>query len=119
MAEETLLKRYGWVVSINPLGQMIAAPLFGYLYQKTGSARLVGLITSVAYILGNILYAILSVFPQDYRYGLMLLSRFIVGASAGTKCLIIYSCGNARNSSCSLASALFMWDTVVVFCVQL
>ena len=62
---------------------MIASPLFGWLYQKTGSARLVGLITSVAYIVGNILYSILSVFPEDYRYGLLLFSRFIVGVSSG------------------------------------
>lgn len=81
--EETILARYGWVVSVNPLGQMIASPLFGWLYQKTGSARLVGLITSVAYIVGNILYSILSVFPEDYRYGLLLFSRFIVGVSSG------------------------------------
>ena len=68
---------------MNPLGQMIASPLFGLLYQKTGSARLVGVITSVAYFGGNILYAILSVFPEDYRYGLLLFSRFIVGVSSG------------------------------------
>ena len=81
--EQTLLSRYGWVVSVNPLGQMVASPIFGYLYQKTGSARLVGLITSLAYILGNILYSILSVFPEDYRYPLLLFSRFIVGVSSG------------------------------------
>ena len=63
---------------------MIASPLFGWLYQKTGSARLVGLITSVAYIVGNILYSILSVFPEDYRYALLLFSRFIVGVSSGS-----------------------------------
>ena len=68
---------------LHLLGQMIASPLFGWLYQKTGSARLVGLITSVAYIVGNILYSILSVFPEDYRYGLLLFSRFIVGVSSG------------------------------------
>ena len=70
-------------LELHLLGQMIASPLFGWLYQKTGSARLVGLITSVAYIVGNILYSILSVFPEDYRYGLLLFSRFIVGVSSG------------------------------------
>ena len=77
------MARYGWVVSANPLGQMIAAPLFGLLYQKTGSARLVGLTTSVAYVAGSILYSILSVFPEDYQYPLLLFSRFVVGACAG------------------------------------
>ena len=81
--EEERLARYGWVVAVNPLGQTIAAPVLGILYAKTGSARLVGIITSVAYILGNILYSILTVFPEDYRYPLLLVSRFIVGACAG------------------------------------
>ena len=81
--EEERLARYGWVVAVNPLGQSIASPIFGILYSKTGSARLVGIITSVAYIFGNILYSTLTVFPEDYRYPLLLVSRFIVGACAG------------------------------------
>lgn len=81
--EEERLARYGWVVAVNPLGQTIASPIFGILYSKTGSARLVGIITSVAYIFGNILYSTLTVFPEDYRYPLLLVSRFIVGACAG------------------------------------
>ena len=44
---------------------------------------MVGVITSLVYIGGNILYSILSVFPQDYRYPLLLLSRFTVGFCAG------------------------------------
>ena len=81
--EEERLARYGWVVAVNPLGQTIASPIFGILYSKTGSARLVGIITSIAYIFGNILYSTLTVFPEDYRYPLLLVSRFIVGACAG------------------------------------
>ena len=81
--ETTQLGRYGWVVSANPLGQTLAAPLFGWFYQKTGSARIVGVITSLVYIVGNILYSTLSVFPQDSRYWLLLASRFIVGVCSG------------------------------------
>ena len=83
------MARYGWVVAVNPLGQTIASPIFGILYSKTGSARLVGVITSVAYIFGNILYSTLTVFPEDYRYPLLLVSRFIVGACAGKTTLIV------------------------------
>ena len=83
LTEEERLARYGWVVAVNPLGQTVAAPIFGILYAKTGSARLVGIITSVAYIVGNILYSTLTVFPENARYPLLLASRFIVGACAG------------------------------------
>ena len=87
--EEERLAGYGWVVAVNPLGQTIASPIFGILYSKTGSARLVGIITSVAYIFGNILYSTLTVFPEDYRYPLLLVSRFIVGACAGKTTLTV------------------------------
>ena len=90
--EEERLARYGWVVAVNPLGQTIASPIFGILYSKTGSARLVGIITSVAYIFGNILYSTLTVFPEDYRYPLLLVSRFIVGACAGKTTLEVPNC---------------------------
>jgi len=39
--------------------------------------------TSVTYMIGNALYSILSVFPEDWRYGLLIISRFTIGASAG------------------------------------
>ena len=92
------MARYGWVVAVNPLGQTIASPIFGILYSKTGSARLVGVITSVAYIFGNILYSTLTVFPEDYRYPLLLVSRFIVGACAGI-----------RSKTYVIVSLLFLW----------
>lgn len=34
-------------------------------------------------MVGNALYATLSIFPEGARYGLLMLSRFIVGVSAG------------------------------------
>lgn len=87
--EDELLSRYGWVVSANPLGQMVAAPFFGWLNEKTGSVRLVGLVTSAAYIGGNILYSLLALFPEgDVRYWMLLTSRFIVGASSGNAATI-------------------------------
>ena len=82
--EEILIIRYGWIVSANPLGQMIFSPILGWIAAKTGSVRLIGIVTSAAYIAGNILYATLSAFPTgDSRFWLMLTSRFIVGASSG------------------------------------
>ena len=107
--EQTLLSRYGWVVSVNPLGQMVASPVFGYLYQKTGSARLVGLITSLAYVLGNILYSILSVFPEDYRYPLLLFSRFIVGVSSGNIATIRKGLQTLNSQRSNISTQYLQW----------
>lgn len=66
-----------------PLGQMIFSPIFGVIANKMGgSIRLICLVTAVVYTLGNILYSILSVFPESARFGLLLVARFLVGASS-------------------------------------
>ena len=63
---------------------MLFSPILGWISAKTGSVRIIGIATSVAYIAGNVLYATLSAFPEgDIRFWLMLTSRFVVGASSG------------------------------------
>ena len=81
--DDELVSMYGWLVSMNPLGQMILSPLLGYLNTKAGSSRPAFLITGALFALGNVLYSILSVFPEDSRYTLILLSRFTVGCAVG------------------------------------
>ena len=78
-----LVTRYGWVVSINPLGQLIFSPVFGWISNRMGSIRVVCLISSVCYTLGNIMYSILSVFPESSRYGLLMFCRFMIGMASG------------------------------------
>ena len=58
-----VLSRYGWVVAINPLGQMIFSPFLGWLTNKLGSIRIVCLVTCALYTLANGLYASLSLLP--------------------------------------------------------
>ncbi len=78
------MTKYGWVVASNPLGQLIMSPVLGWASNKmNGRIGPACMFTSVTYMVGNALYAILSVFPEDWRYGMLMLSRFIVGASAG------------------------------------
>ena len=95
MTEDTLLFRYGFIIAANPLGQMIFSPILGWIATKTGSVQMIGIVTSIAYIGGNVIYATLSAFPAgDIRFWMMLLSRFIVGASSGKEKLILQENAN-------------------------
>ena len=80
--DEKLLKLYGLVVSMNPLGQMIFSPISGIISNKMGSIRLVCLVTSGLYIFGNLLYAILSVFPENSRLALLIIARLATGIAS-------------------------------------
>ena len=65
--EGPLITMYGWVVAVNPLGQMLFSPLLGFISDRVGSVRLACIVGSVAYVVGNGLYSILSVFPEGSR----------------------------------------------------
>jgi len=77
-----LVTRFGWVVASNPLGQMVFSPILGYVSNRMGKIGPACMFTSVTYMIGNALYSILSIFPEDARYPLLMLSRFTIGASA-------------------------------------
>ena len=51
--EAHLLELFGWMVAINPIGQMIFSPIFGWITNKIGSIRIVCLVTCVIYIIGR------------------------------------------------------------------
>jgi len=95
LPEDNLLSLMGWMVAINPLGQMIFSPILGWLGNRLGSIRLICLVTCVLYIAGNALYASLSLFPNDpndpessrgaYRYSFMFLARLLVGISSANQ----------------------------------
>ena len=82
--EDEIILKYSTIVAVNPLAQMIFAPIFGYLHNKIGAVRPLGISAAVIFIIGNLLYSILSLIPSENgRYALLLLSRFLTGASAG------------------------------------
>jgi len=86
MKDEELLEIFGWMVAINPVGQMIFSPILGWLSNKLGSIRLVMYITCCVYIVGNLLYACLSLLPEENegksRWLCMLAARCMVGISS-------------------------------------
>ena len=81
--EGKLISMYAWVVSVSPLGQMIVSPLLGWLNTRMNSARPALIISGVMTIVGNALYAMLSLFPESSRFALLLVSRFITGSVGG------------------------------------
>ena len=82
--EDEIILKYSTIVAVNPLAQMIFAPIFGYLHNKIGVVRPLGISAAVIFIIGNLLYSTLSLIPSENgRYALLLLSRFLTGASAG------------------------------------
>lgn len=89
-----MLNKYSWVVALNPIGQVIFSPILGWLANKLHGVRLIGIVTSIVFIIANILYAILSVFPTgDGRYAALLISRFLTGATSGN-CIINFILNN-------------------------
>jgi len=86
MKDEELLEIFGWMVAINPVGQMIFSPILGWLSNKLGSIRLVMYCTCCAYIVGNLLYSCLSLLPAENegksRWLCMLAARLMVGISS-------------------------------------
>jgi len=86
MKDEDLLEIFGWMVAINPVGQMIFSPILGWLSNKLGSIRLVMYITCCVYIVGNLLYSCLSLLPEENegksRWLCMLAARLMVGISS-------------------------------------
>ncbi|XP_069951406.1 major facilitator superfamily domain-containing protein 8 isoform X1 [Cherax quadricarinatus] len=85
LVPSTTKKSLGWVVAVNPLGQMLAAPALGLWANKTGSIRAVSITSVVMFMVGNIMYALLAVFKNTGEMGpyyAMMVSRFILGVSS-------------------------------------
>jgi len=86
MQDEALLEIFGWMVAINPLGQMIFSPLLGWLSSKIGKIRPVMIASSLIFIAGSLTYSCLSLMPSTDngrpRWILMLAGRLLVGISS-------------------------------------
>lgn len=78
-----LMELFGWMVAINPIGQMLFSLPLGWLTSRMGSIRMTCIITCLLYVVGNIIYACLSLLPDEhegwYRAGVMLFGRLLVG----------------------------------------
>ena len=94
LEEDVLIFRYGVVNAMYPLSGMIFAPLFGWVETTTngenkikrkGIVQKIGMISALAFVLGNVLYATTSYISadEDVRFFLILLSRIIAGIASG------------------------------------
>ena len=83
-SEEEIIWKYSTIVAVNPLAQVIFSPIFEFWHNRIQKIRPIGLSAAAVFIVGNLLYSILSVVPSENgRYGLLLLSRFLTGAASG------------------------------------
>lgn len=89
---DEIIQLFGWMVAINPLGQFVFSPVFGWLTNRLGSIRLLCLVSCLMYIAGNVLYSSISLFPKSesgsYRYGAMFAARLLVGISSANQASI-------------------------------
>jgi len=80
--EDSLLKKYGIVVSTFPIAQLICSAIFGKIADVTHSIRPTSSVMSVVYTGASVLYATLSDISYELqsRFYLMILARFYIGA---------------------------------------
>ena len=84
------LDEYGIVVAADALAQIIVAPILGYVADRVGSIRIVSMLCSLIFCLGNVFYSAISLVPstignlKQARYGAMIIARFLVGIGTGT-----------------------------------
>ena len=83
-ADETFL---GWVVAGFSLGQLVASPLFGLMYNWQARARPALLVSLLLTIVGNLGYAYILAFPEPRRFYL-LAARAVVGFGFGNMAVI-------------------------------
>ncbi|XP_058462367.1 major facilitator superfamily domain-containing protein 8 isoform X2 [Malaya genurostris] len=73
----------GWIVSANPVGQMIFSPLVGMWSNKLGSIRLPLLCSLALFSIASGMYSTLELFTSHHKYW-MLYSRFLIGVSSSS-----------------------------------
>ena len=79
-----LLKMYGFIFSADALGLTLGSILLGWLLNKiNGHITYLGLTFIILNVLSYAVYSMLSLFPENARYPLMMVCRFTSGFAAG------------------------------------
>ena len=95
--EDDLILRYGVVNAMYPLSGMVFAPIFGWLetagvkvkdgikLKRHGIVRKIGVTSTFAFFLGNLLYASTSYISanEDIRFAIIIVSRVVAGIASG------------------------------------
>ena len=98
--------QYGFIVATDALAQLIFAPIFGWVADKMDSIRLVAIICSVIFTIGNLFYSMISIVPQKWgslrqaRFVAMLVARFIVGMGTGVEVVMGYTQNIKKSTEC-------------------
>uniref|UniRef100_A0A914HGQ2 MIR domain-containing protein n=1 Tax=Globodera rostochiensis TaxID=31243 RepID=A0A914HGQ2_GLORO len=79
--------QFGWVIAMYSVGQIVSAPLFGYLSNKICQVRLPLIIGLCLMFFGNIVYLCLEIVQLPKLY-VLLFCRCIVGMGSGNVCLL-------------------------------
>ncbi|KAL3082806.1 hypothetical protein niasHS_010608 [Heterodera schachtii] len=79
--------QFGWVIAIYSVGQIVSAPLFGFLSNKICQVRLPLIIGLCLMFLGNVSYLCLEI-VQLPKFYILLFCRCIVGMGSGNVCLL-------------------------------
>ncbi len=73
------------MVAADALAQMIFSPLFGILADRLGQVRIVAMTCAATFLVGNVMYSLVSLVPEDAaglhmpRLWFLLFTRFVVG----------------------------------------
>lgn len=63
------LEQYSFVVAADALGNALSSPVCGFVSDRLGSIRLVGIVTHALFVGGNVFYAMLGLIPREGRKG--------------------------------------------------
>lgn len=90
---------YGIVVACDAAAQMIFAPLFGMLVDRTKTVRPIALLCCLTFSGGNIMYALVGLFDRSsgsrIRVYMLMVARFIVGIGTGLNSAVRYYVSSA------------------------
>ena len=77
------------MVATDAFAQIIIAPILGYVADRMGSIRLVSILCSFVFFIGNLFYSGISLIPSSIgslsqaRLAAMFVARFLVGIGTG------------------------------------
>ncbi|XP_047739315.1 major facilitator superfamily domain-containing protein 8 isoform X2 [Hyalella azteca] len=105
---------YGLVIAVNPLGQLLTAPLLGWWGNRAGSNRPAFLASVFFYVLGNVMYGMLRLMHGPLAAYSLMVSRFVVGMGSAIQTALAVAipvAAPAHNATSSdVAPALPLWD---------
>ena len=115
--EDASAKFLGWIVAAYSFGQLLASPFFGFWGDKrpTREPLIIALLINVIF---SVLYSYCGAFQSGITGWIMLVSRALVGFSAGIYkygyvCKTLKFCPKSALQSCDLIHTIIMYSIIV------